>query len=616
MMIVPSTTTSPSTPRAERRPRPAVARRPAGVGRSGQDIRAAVTGGAPAGSAASRRGASSGGQLMGVAAPGQEPAAAEKVIHELELKLQAAEELAGLGVWTSTLDTDRTPVLSPTARRILGFRADAPVSELEVLERIHPDDRSAALRLDRLTRDGDWHGEFRIRDPRGEVRWVATQVRLLRGEDGAPQRLLGAVMDVTRYRRAQEGLKAAAARQSRLAEVARLGIDSARPARLARAAIRVACRALGMELAILGRIEDDHLVTVASHGFPRGAPRRTPLAELPLAGRALPVRGPVVVRDHRRSDVGLSPVCAHLGVRSSIAVAIHGPTRPYGVLQLHALSPRRHSAADVAWLRSIADVLSVAFERARVDDALHATVRELTRIDGQRRALLAHLVGSQEVERDRIATDLHDDVVQLLGAVNLRLAILRGDPSGPLRERNVEAIQELIAQATARLRELFVELRPPALDRYGLIAALRAELEQLRDRSGLRPQLRSTIEREPEPSARTVIFRIAQEALQNIRRHAGATTIEVDVANAAGGTRVRIRDDGLGLPRGFVAGAQPGRMGLTVMEERARLAGGWWRIATARGGGTAVEFWVPGLAGRPGFPALAEEIGDQRPPSG
>lgn len=524
------------------------------------------------------------------------------VVRDLEVTLQAAEELAGLGVWVGSLDEEAEPVLSPTARRIAGLRPDARPSALEVLELIHPDDRATALRLDRVTRDGDWHGEFRIRQPGGEVRWVATQVRLLRGEDGTPQRLLGAVMDVTRQKRSEAGFKVSAARQSRLAEVARLGLNSGRPAPLARAAIRVAARALGMEIASLGRVEDGDLVTVASHGYPRGGPRRTPLTELPLAARALATRRPVVVRDHRRTATGLNAVCARLGVRSSVAVAVLGPTGPYGVLEVHALSPRRFSASDVTWLRSIADVLSVAIERTRVEDALQATVRELTRIDGQRRALLSHLVRAQEEERDRIATDLHDDVVQLLGAVNLRLEILRSGASGPLRERNVESIQELIAQATARLRELFFELRPPALDRYGLLAALRAELEQLGESSGIRPELRSAIAREPESSARTVIFRITQEALRNVRRHSGATTVEVDVTTATGGTRVRIRDNGRGLPRDFAAGARPAGMGLTVMEERARLAGGWWRIARARGGGTAVELWVPGLEGRCGLP--------------
>jgi len=76
----------------------------------------------------------------------------------------------------------------------------------------------------------------------------------------------------------------------------------------------------------------------------------------------------------------------------------------------------------------------------------------------------------------------------------------------------------------------------------------------------------------------------------------------VEIRTVEGGTRVRIRDDGRGLPQGFGAAPHPGHMGLMIMEERARLAGGWWRISAPSSGGTAVEFWVPGLDRRPLLP--------------
>ena len=229
--------------------------------------------------------------------------------------------------------------------------------------------------------------------------------------------------------------------------------------------------------------------------------------------------------------------------------------------------------------------------------------RELTRVDDQRRSLLTHLVKAQEEERHRIAADLHDDVVQVMTAINLRLEVLRrrGGPDG---DGNVEALQQLTSQSIRRLRELLFELHPPALEQYGLAAALRAQLDQFTESTGVAAHLGTEITQEPETNARTVLFRIAQEALQNVRKHAEAGRVVVELRTVSGGTQVRLRDDGRGLPPGFSSAPPPGHLGLTVMDERARLAGGWWRIARADGGGTAVEFWVPGLLPPPPTSAL------------
>jgi len=180
-----------------------------------------------------------------------------------------------------------------------------------------------------------------------------------------------------------------------------------------------------------------------------------------------------------------------------------------------------------------------------------------------------------------------------MAAVNLRLEMLRGRAADP-DDTNLDAAQQLTMQAMVRLRELLFELHPPALDEYGLVAALRAQLDQLAEDGGIRSRLRSSISQEPQASTRTVLFRIAQEAIHNIRKHADARRVEVDVRTSRGGTQIRIRDDGRGLPPEFGSTPPPGHMGLTVMRERARLAGGWWRIGSPARGGTEVEFWVPG----------------------
>ncbi len=118
---------------------------------------------------------------------------------------------------------------------------------------------------------------------------------------------------------------------------------------------------------------------------------------------------------------------------------------------------------------------------------------------------------------------------------------------------------------------------------------------------------------EPSPELRTVLFRIAQEALANARKHARARTVRVELAEREGGVVLRVRDDGIGFRVGAVGPPVAGHLGLPSMRERAQMAGGWCRVDSSPGAGTTVEAWVPlrlhPLPGaRPGGP-VTEDAG-------
>ena len=422
------------------------------------------------------------------------------------------------------------------------------------------------------------------------------------------QRATGALVifqDVSERTNREARLTAYAAQESGLAGIARRGLTTDPPDVILTSATSVAARTLDADLAAVYRYEGDRMVRMTSFGSP-SLPREWRVSDLPLTERLLTATVPLAVPDYARSDVTLSEPLRERGIRSSVMVAIRGSESPYGALFLHSFVPRSHSESDLKWLQSIADVVSVVIERARANEELQATVIELTRVDDQRRSLLEHLVKAQEEERHRIAADLHDDVVQLMTAINLRLEVVR-KRDGSAGDGNVDALQQLVAQSVRRLRELLFELHPPTLDEYGLAAALRVQLDQFTASTGITAQLRTDITQEPEANARTVLYRIAQEALQNVRKHAEARSVALELTTVSGGTQVLLRDDGRGLPSGFSSQSPSGHLGLTAMEERARLAGGWWRISGADEGGTAVEFWVPGLLPPPPATALDPE---------
>ena len=225
-------------------------------------------------------------------------------------------------------------------------------------------------------------------------------------------------------------------------------------------------------------------------------------------------------------------------------------------------------------------------ERIAQEDA----VRQLA---VQRHALLTRLVQAQDEERAEIARDVHDDTVQVMAAVELRLGLLRRrlDQEAPGLSDALDPVADSVARATDRLRTLLFSLEPPELD-AGLAAALRsAAYEIFRD-----TPTRYTVDGEREPAAidstRSLAFRIAREALINVRKHAAAAAVQVTVVGRRGGLEVSIADDGRGLGPGPVK-SSPGHHGLTSMRDRADGAGGTWVIRPRSEGGTEVVFWLP-----------------------
>jgi signal transduction histidine kinase len=209
----------------------------------------------------------------------------------------------------------------------------------------------------------------------------------------------------------------------------------------------------------------------------------------------------------------------------------------------------------------------------------------------QRRNLLSRLISVQEDERRSIASDIHDDSIQLMVAAGIRLGMLREELEEPKQIKALETLEESVRLAVARLRKLIFELRPPTLDREGLVAALRLYLQE--QEGGPELVLDSRLTAEPPAQTRVTAYRIAQEALTNARKHAGARKVEVRLEALDGGLAVCVRDDGSGFPPEEVLPLQPGHLGLTAMRERAELAGGWCRVDSAPGEGTTVDFWLP-----------------------
>ena len=241
--------------------------------------------------------------------------------------------------------------------------------------------------------------------------------------------------------------------------------------------------------------------------------------------------------------------------------------------------------------------LDLEMKVAERTEELTESLRKIRIGDEQRRRLLASLVHAEEDERKRIAGDIHDDPMQKIVATNMRLQLLRRQLSDPAHLEVLDKLLSTVRGSITSLRHLIFELRPHVLDQDGLAPALRDYLESLD--ADFEFSLEQQLQEEPGSELRVLLYRVAQEALTNIRKHAHARRVNVLLAEQDGGFLVRITDDGVGFTAPGTLQSARGHLGLSAMRERAEMAGGWCRLLSLPGAGTTVEIWVPGSAPPP-----------------
>lgn len=213
------------------------------------------------------------------------------------------------------------------------------------------------------------------------------------------------------------------------------------------------------------------------------------------------------------------------------------------------------------------------------------------------RQLTRKIISAQEEERKEISRELHDEVVQTLVGINVELAALgKGATIGvrTLKEK-IARTQRLVANSVNAVHQFARELRPAVLDDLGLIPALHAYSQSLAARKKLKIQMTAFGGVEALGSAkRTVLFRVAQEALTNVARHAQATEVKMSIREIEGAIRLEISDNGRAFHVGKTLSAKnPKRLGLVGMRERVEMVGGSLTIESAPGKGTTVRAEIP-----------------------
>lgn len=238
-------------------------------------------------------------------------------------------------------------------------------------------------------------------------------------------------------------------------------------------------------------------------------------------------------------------------------------------------------------------------EKERLEGRVEVTERALDRSREELRGLTASLFTAQEEERRRVSRELHDDLAQKVAVLDLcteRIQRVLENPSDAVRA-NVQELRTHITELATDLRRIAYQLHPAILDDLGLDFALRELIEEFGRREGMPVRFTSrNVPKKVPPSVGGALYRITQEALRNVAKHAGKTQVKVQLSGAQRELRLQIQDHG----NGFEPGAARGRggMGILNMEERARLSQGSFSLKSNCGDGVRIDVCIPLPAAR------------------
>ena len=507
-----------------------------------------------------------------------------EVVLRLERQLDAAQQITHIGSWEWDLATG-VVTWSNELYRIYGLAPRSCEITLEgFLARVHPDDRERVQRLvaAAVERGGPFAHSERIVRPDGSVRKLDTLGEVLVDAQGRPVSLIGTCRDITDdprefarlvqagERRALEMLATGAPLPDVLSELVRLVEDMA-PETIA-SILLMDATGTHIQHGAAPSLPDEY--NQAIHGTLIG-----PLAG--SCGTAAFRCQPVFVADIETDPLWepYRDLARSHGLRACWSFPIRASDgHILGTAAVYYRQPRTADPTVVDLVSRVAHVAAIAIERRSIDE------RTL--------ALSERTEAIREDERTHIARELHDQLGQSLTALKLEIAWLnRRLPGDPAVVRRLEAMNQNADGIIQSVSRISAGLRPGILDILGLEAAIKWQGEEFAQQTGITCEVRARLDGlKLDDSLVTAVFRIFQEALTNVTRHANATRVTVDLGLEDSLVVLNVADDGVGLPPARSRGPS---LGLLGMGERARRLGGECIVSQGDPRGTVVSLRVP-----------------------
>jgi PAS domain S-box-containing protein len=262
----------------------------------------------------------------------------------------------------------------------------------------------------------------------------------------------------------------------------------------------------------------------------------------------------------------------------------------------------RMSAPDdrIVWIREESRVIPDASGRPVASQGILLDVTERKRVEQDletnvrfRQALASRLVNAEEDERARVAAEIFDGPIQALSELKPRLQVFIQGLADAKESAELTDIAATMDRAIDRLGLVVSELHPPLRDASGLISLVRFMLRELAEFAGVASHLDERIRDELSPETCRIVYRIFNECLINIRKHARARNVVVAMESTTAGILVAVEDNGTGFDVARVDEDPANHIGVQLMRERAEAAGGWYRQESTPGLGTTTRFWIP-----------------------
>lgn len=293
---------------------------------------------------------------------------------------------------------------------------------------------------------------------------------------------------------------------------------------------------------------------------------------------------PAILTDLEHSDAMLKPILREK-TEALWGVPMKSGEHVIGVLVIGFGRPYEWLPTERELLRAIGDRSALAIDRALMTDALREREARIAELS-------AHLLSAQEEERKRISRELHDETGQALMVIRLYLGMLESAVAARTARGKIRETLEVVDRTIEGLRRTIARLSPLVLQELGLIAAIRKEAKDLAKNTGVKARVAVSDDvGRLAPQTETAIYRVVQEALHNVAKHAQAHAVNIQMFRENGTLRLTVEDDGVGMTQ---KPTMPGRsFGLAGMRERISMLGGTVLISSKKGNGTRLEVSVP-----------------------